>query len=219
MIRFAQVTYTPPGGQPLLEGLSFEVPRGGLTWLVGPSGAGKTTALRLAHGALRPSAGQIFIDERAVGSLRRAELPALRRQVAFLETRPRLLAGKSLLENVALPLRLAGEPEEVCLRRAQEVMADMGVAHKAHRRPHEVDPGALHRCNLARALAAAPSVLLADEPLALVDEALGEQLLGLLREAQLRGVTCLITDHRADRAHPQREAVVALPNPRVGGSE
>jgi ABC-type ATPase involved in cell division len=205
LIRFEEVTWAATSP------LSFTLPRGGLAWLVGPSGAGKTTALRLLHGALQPRQGRVLIDDQDLRALSRDALPLLRRKVALLETQPRLLRAHSLLDNVALPLRIAGEPEEVCLRRAREVMADVGVAQHLHARPDEVGPAARARCALARALAASPSVLLADEPGALLDAALRRDLLALLREAQLRGVTCVLTANDDRDANPLREQLVHLP--------
>jgi ABC-type ATPase involved in cell division len=196
LIRLERASYHARGGAaPALDEVSFEVPKGGLAWVVGPTGSGRSTLLRLLHGALRPTSGKVWVGGQDVGGLSEGALSEYRRAVGLVEATPRLLPHLTLLENVAVPLRLGGEPADLCQRRAREAMGDAGVAHKAKLLPQEASPADLARSALARALVCAPSVLLADEPTARLDPLLSQEILGLLREANVRGTTVLIAAH------------------------
>ncbi len=196
VLELENVSYKSPltstDDPPWLTEISVQCAAGQLTWVVGPSGSGKTTLLRVAQGVLLASTGSVSFDGQQMSSLGKDERAAMRRRIALLEAQPRLLRGQSLLDNVILPLKLAGQPADVCRQRAKEVMADVGVMHKASRRPDQVGPSDRHRAALARALASAPSVILVDEPGALFDPELVAQRLELLREAVTRGAACLV---------------------------
>ena len=194
----------------VLDDLSFAVPPGGFRWLLGASGAGKTSLLRLLTLAVRPTAGSLEVLGAAIDGAPRAALPKLRRRIGVVYQDFRLLPHLSAFDNVALPLRLAGRPEGPVRADVQEMLRWVALTQRAHARPAELSGGEQQRVAIARAVIARPALLLADEPTGNLDEPQAERLMQLLQELNRLGTTVIVATHNmamVDR-HPARSLVL-----------
>jgi len=182
-------------GTPVLQDVSFDIAEGGFRWLLGPSGAGKTSLLRLLHLAVRPSAGRLELMGQDIGAARRARLPLLRRRIGMVFQDFRLLPHLSAFDNVALPLRLAGRPEGQVRVDTLELLGWVGLSRKLLSRPAEMSGGEQQRVAIARAVVARPLLLLADEPTGNLDEVQAGRLMQLLHELNRLGTTVVVATH------------------------
>jgi len=190
------------GGQPVevLRDISLTLAPATVTALLGRSGCGKTTLLNLAGAMDFPSAGEVLIDGRATSALSEAELTALRRRrVGFVFQFFQLLPTLSVVENVELPLLLAGATG--AREAARDRLRWVGLEDKAASTPYQLSGGQMQRVAIARALVHAPDLLLADEPTGNLDTLSGDQVLTLLRQSAERfGTTVLLATHSAEAA-------------------
>jgi len=200
-LRRASKTYQT-NGQKLeaLREVSLVFEAGTITALVGRSGCGKTTLLNLAGAMDFPTSGEVLIDGRDTSSLREDELTALRRaRIGFVFQFFQLLPALTVLENVELPLLLAGSAK--ARDAARDRLQWVGLMDKMESFPYQLSGGQMQRVAIARALAHSPDILIADEPTGNLDNASGEQVLALLRDAARRfGATVLIATHSAEAA-------------------
>jgi cell division transport system ATP-binding protein len=185
------------GGADVLRGLSFSVPEGGFRWLLGPSGAGKTSLLRLLHLAVRPTHGRLALLGAEIGRAARRDLPLLRRQVGMVFQDFRLLPHLSAFDNVALPLRIAGRAEGQIRADVTEMLRWVGLARRIASRPAELSGGEQQRVAIARAVVTRPRILLADEPTGNLDDTQAERLMLLLSEMNRLGTTMVVATHNA----------------------
>jgi putative ABC transport system ATP-binding protein len=182
-----------------LRGIDLHVDEGELVVLLGRSGAGKTTLLSLVGGLDRPSTGSIWVGGDDVGSLRGSDLDRFRqRTVGWAFQTAGLLPLLTALENVWLPLVLQGRPEDAAVAEATDVLRAVGLQERAGHRAYELSGGEQHRVALARALAKAPLLLLADEPTAQLDSETAREITVLIRQAADSGTAVLFATH--DRA-------------------
>ncbi len=188
-----------PGGGEALTDLSFTIPPGGFRWLLGDSGAGKSSLLGLLHLAVRPTSGRLAVLGREIPSAGqrgiRRHLPLLRRRIGMVFQDFRLLPHLNALENVAAPLRVAGQPDAQALSDAAEMLEWVGLGHHRDARPAELSGGEQQRVAIARAVVGRPSLLLADEPTGNLDETQAERLMRLLREMNRLGATVVVATH------------------------
>ena len=200
-LRKVSKTYSN-GEQPVevLHAISLAAEPGTVTALLGRSGCGKSTLLNLAGAMDFPTAGEVLIDGRATAALSDSELTALRRKrVGFVFQSFQLLPTLTVLENIELPLLLAGAPQSA--EAARERLRWVGLPEKAASMPYQLSGGQMQRVAIARALVHSPDLLMADEPTGNLDTASGDQVLALLREAATTfGATILIATHSAEAA-------------------
>ncbi len=182
-------------GADVLRDLTFAVPAGGFRWLLGPSGAGKTSLLRLLHLAVRPTEGALTLLGEPIGPAPRARLPLLRRRIGMVFQDFRLLPHLSAFDNVALPLRLEGRPEGQIRVDVTELLGWVGLSRKLASRPAELSGGEQQRVAIARAVVGRPALLLADEPTGNLDDAQAERLMQLFHEMNRLGATVIVATH------------------------
>lgn len=203
MIRFEQVglTYGRAGhgpreaGPEVLHDLNFMLPDGAFRWLLGPSGAGKTSLLRLMYLAVRPTRGRLELLGTDIETAERRSLPRLRRRIGVVFQDFRLLPHLSVFDNAALPLRIAGRPEGQIRADVSEMLRWVGLAKLATARPAELSGGEQQRVAIARAVVNRPSLLLADEPTGNLDDAQAERLMQLFKEMNRLGTTVVVATH------------------------
>ena len=184
------------GAVQALEALSFSVLRGEVFGIIGRSGAGKSTLLRAINALEAPSGGRVTVDGIDVGQLDEDALVALRRRIGMIFQHFNLLAAKTVRENVALPLRVAGWRPAAIHARVQELLALVGLAGKADVYPAQLSGGQKQRVGIARALVHHPEVLLCDEATSALDPETTQSILALLREInQTLGLTVVLITH------------------------
>jgi cell division transport system ATP-binding protein len=195
MVRLEGVGLRYGGGPFVLQDLNFSLPSGSFRWLLGASGAGKTSLLRLLTLAVRPSTGRLNVLGVQVEQARRGELPPLRRQIGMVFQDFRLLPHLSAFDNVALPLRLAGRPEGQVRADVAEMLRWVGLSQRDTARPPELSGGEQQRVAIARAVIGRPALLLADEPTGNLDDQQAERLMQLLSELNRLGTTVVVATH------------------------
>ncbi|MCZ7582251.1 MAG: cell division ATP-binding protein FtsE [Deltaproteobacteria bacterium] len=207
MIRMFHVvkSYGPPG-PPALNDLTCHIRKGEMVYLMGPSGAGKTTFLRLIYAADFPSSGQVLVAGRNVAKLRESSIPYLRRNIGVVFQDFKLLAGRTVFDNVALTLEVLGKSRKEITRRVHDALGEVGMHAKASAHPVELSGGEQQRVAIARALVGDPTVLLADEPTGNLDPSMSGEILELIRRVNLRGATVVVATHdpRLVASHPRR---------------
>lgn len=182
-------------GPEVLSDVTFALEPGSFHFVTGPSGAGKSSLLRLMYLANRPSRGFVNIFGHDMGRLSREEMPALRRRIGVVFQDFRLIPHLSAFENVALPLRVAGDKPETILRNVTELLTWVGLADNLDVRPPTLSGGQQQRVAIARAVIAHPNLLLADEPTGNVDDTIAVRLLYLFEELNRMGTTIVIATH------------------------
>jgi cell division transport system ATP-binding protein len=194
----------------ILHDLNFAIPEGGFRWLLGASGAGKTSLLRLLTLAVRPTSGHLNVLGAAIENTKRADLPLLRRRIGVVYQDFRLLPHLSAYDNVALPLRLAGRPEGQVRADVEEMLRWVTLTRRQHARPAELSGGEQQRVAIARAVIGRPALLLADEPTGNLDDEQAERLMQLLAELNRLGTTVVVATHsmKLVRRHPSRALVL-----------
>jgi putative ABC transport system ATP-binding protein len=204
-------TYDTGGAKVLaLRGVDLAIERGEFVAVMGPSGCGKSTLLNLLAGLDRPTAGEVWLDGDRIDGLSEAELARLRRRkVGFVFQFFNLMPALSAVENVELPMLLAGRSRKDARRSASDLMSDLGVGDKCPAAPVQLSGGQQQRVALARALANTPDLVLGDEPTGNLDSAAAREVLALLRSARERGQTLLVVTHDA-RVAAAADRVIAL---------
>lgn len=195
MIRFHGVTKRYPGGKDALRGISFEIKSGEMVFVTGPSGAGKSTLLRLIPLLERPSRGSIIVNDVNISALTRRRIPYLRRSVGMIFQDHRLLPDRSVFDNVALPLVIAGFEHKEAQRRVRAALDKVGLLDRERSDPATLSGGEQQRVGIARAVVSRPPILLADEPTGNLDPALSEEIMRLFEQFNRIGVTLLIASH------------------------
>jgi cell division transport system ATP-binding protein len=182
-------------GPEVLSDLCFEIAPRSFQFLTGPSGAGKTSLIRLLFMSLRPTRGRITVFGRDTARVRRSELPALRRRIGVVFQDFRLLDHLTTYENVALPLRVLGRSESSYRADVVDLLQWVGLGERMHVMPPVLSGGEKQRAAIARALITKPEILLADEPTGNVDPPLARRLLRLFIELNRLGTSVLIATH------------------------
>ncbi len=195
MIQFENVGLRYGMGPEILRDLTFNVPAQSFQFLTGPSGAGKTTLMRLLFMSLKPTRGLIRIFERDVGNIPNDNLPLLRRRIGVVFQDFRLLDHLTTYENVALPLRVRGKDEASYRHDVLELLQWVGLGERINVLPPVLSGGEKQRAAIARALIDQPELLLADEPTGNVDPPMARRLLKLLMELNRLGTAVIIATH------------------------
>ncbi len=211
MIRFDNVTKTyPQQSRPALDDVSLEVEKGEFVFLVGASGSGKSTFLRLALREEKPTQGRIYVAGKDLAKLSPWKVPGLRRQVGTVFQDFRLLPNKSVFQNVAFALEVIGRPRSQIAKVVPEVLDLVGLADKHTRLPSELSGGEQQRVAIARAFVNRPIVLLADEPTGNLDPSTSVGIMRLLDRINRTGTTVVMATHDAQIVDSMRRRVIEL---------
>lgn len=211
MIRFSTVTKKYAGSsRPALNGVDFEILRGEFVFLVGASGSGKSSCLRLMIKEDKPNAGSIHVLGQDLGSISNRKIPYFRRNLGVVFQDFRLLPNKTVFENVAFTLQVIGKSRGFIQEAVPDVLKMVGLAGKAQRYPHELSGGEQQRVAIARAIVNKPALLLADEPTGNLDPATSAGIMALLERINAGGTTIVMATHAADFVDRMQKRVIEL---------
>jgi len=195
LVRLFHVTKSYGGGNVALRDVSLEVRKGELVFLTGPSGAGKTTLMKLLFAAEKPTEGQILVLGRNVGRLSERRVPALRRRVGVVFQDFKLIPTRTVEQNVALALEVVGRPPREVRSKVFAMLRRVGLQHRRHDLPPALSGGEQQRVALARPLLNDPAILVADEPTGNLDPELTIEIMDLIAAAAARGTTVMVATH------------------------
>ena len=211
MIRFESVTKLyPKQEKPALDKVSLDIEKGEFVFLVGLSGSGKSTFLRLCLREEMPTSGTIIVAGKDLGSLSAHKVPELRRQVGTVFQDFRLLPNKTVFENVAFTLHVLGFTQKEINREVPEVLELVGLEEKADRKPSELSGGEQQRVAIARAYVSRPRILIADEPTGNLDPATSVGIMKLLDRINREGTTVVMATHDSGIVDQMRKRVIEL---------
>lgn len=197
-------------GPEILRDVTFSLDPGSFHFVTGPSGAGKSSLLKLLYLAHRPSEGRISLFGRDVAGLKRSEIALMRRRIGVVFQDFRLLPHLSALDNVALPLRVSGQPDDKVDQHVCELLTWVGLADHLHALPETMSGGQQQRIAIARAVIGRPSLLIADEPTGNVDDRIAIRLLYLFEELNKLGTTVVIATHNESLVHRFSHAALRI---------
>ncbi|MBR4150493.1 MAG: cell division ATP-binding protein FtsE [Firmicutes bacterium] len=216
MIKFDDVTKIYDGNNVGLQNVSIDIGDGDFVFLVGPSGAGKTTFIKLILKELEPDSGHIYINGRDCTRLSNRQIPMLRRYVGMVFQDFRLLPNKTVFENVALAMEVMHTTRRTIRRQVPQVLTMMGIADKADKFPSELAGGEQQRVAIARAIINRPQILIADEPTGNLDPDTSWEIMNLLDDINRHGgTTVVVVTHDKAVVDRMKKRVVAIDNGRV----
>ena len=204
----AGVTY--PNGKVALSEVDVTIPRGDFVFLVGASGAGKTTFIKLLIREVQPTAGRVVVAGRDLARLRRREVPRLRRRIGIVFQDFRLLPAKTVFENVAFALEVTGASGAEIRRRVPMLLNLVGLHQHGDHLPTQLSGGEQQRVAIARALVHDPAILIADEPTGNLDPVTSWEIIQLLIQINVLGTTVLMATHNQEIVNAMRRRVLAL---------
>jgi cell division transport system ATP-binding protein len=211
MIRFKTVTKKYRGSsRPALDGVDFEIQKGEFVFLVGASGSGKSSCLRLMIKEDKPNGGSIHVLGQDLGSISSRKVPYFRRNLGVVFQDFRLLPNKTVFDNVAFTLQVIGKSKGFIQEAVPDVLKMVGLAGKAQRYPHELSGGEQQRVAIARAIVNKPALLLADEPTGNLDPATSAGIMALLERINAGGTTIVMATHAADFVDRMQKRVIEL---------
>lgn len=194
MISFANVTFGYQNKE-IFENTSLEVKKGEFVFLVGESGIGKTTLLKLIHFELSPKTGNVTFENYNSGTIDRTEIPMLRRKMGFVFQDFKLLNDRNIFENIAVPLYITGEKKETIKKKVFDISSKLGLMEHMKDMPFDISGGEQQRAAIARAMITEPVLLLADEPTGNLDPFVALDIIKLLNDINKTGTTMIIATH------------------------
>jgi len=194
MIGFNNVTYIYPSGSGIFN-IHLRILPGEFAFLIGPSGAGKTTIIKLVYMDILPDKGEVNVNRYSSETIRKRKIPHLRRDIGMISQNFNLLNDRNLYENVALPLHVIGSDRKEIRDRVMALLIEVGLEDKAHEYPWELSGGEQQRACIARGLIKDPEILLADEPTGNLDPSTAMQIMMLLERINRKGTAILMTSH------------------------
>jgi cell division transport system ATP-binding protein len=209
MIKFENVTatYTENVG---IFNLSFHIPKGELVFLMGPTGAGKSTVLKTIYRDIPISDGNLYINGEDVGNIRRRHIPRFRRKIGMVFQDYRLIPDRTVFENIALPLQIEGVSKKEIKDKVHNICEKVGLKKSINNYPSQLSGGENQRVSIARALVKNPLVILADEPTGNLDPNVSDEILDLLEIATDSGAAVLMSTHNFPLIQPRKKRFIEL---------
>lgn len=215
MIEFQNVSKTYPNGTHALNDVSLRIDKGEFVFIVGASGAGKSTFLKLIMHEETPTSGEIVINGNKLSKLKRRDIPYLRRHMGIVFQDFRLIEKMTVFDNVAFAMRAVGESTATIKKRVPYVLDLVGLKDKMKNKPSELSGGEQQRVSLARALVNNPEIIVADEPTGNVDPELSHEIIELLNEINSMGTTVLVVTHEHELVREFNQRVITIDKGRV----
>lgn len=210
MIELKEVTKEYSKGVGALNGVSLKIEPGEFVFIVGDSGSGKSTFIRLLLKELEPTTGEITVMGKNLSKLKHKDIPYYRRKMGVVFQDFRLLKDRNVYENIAFALRVTETPTRVLKKKVPAALSLVGLAQKYKSYPKQLSGGEQQRVAIARAIVNEPSILLADEPTGNLDPANSWEIMKLLEEANQRGTTVIVVTHNHEIVHAMKKRVITM---------
>jgi cell division ATP-binding protein FtsE len=210
LIRFDNVYKTYKTGTDALKGVSFKIEDGEFVFIIGQSGSGKSTIIKLMTREEKPTEGKVYIDNYAVSSMSRTLVPVLRRHVGMIFQDFRLIESKNIFENIAFVGEIVGMSRKKLIQTVDIVLSVVGLRNKASAFPKELSGGEQQRVAIARAMVNDPRLILADEPTGNLDPTTSEAIMALLEEINRNGTTVVICTHDSNLVDRMKKRVIEI---------
>jgi cell division transport system ATP-binding protein len=215
IVELRDTTVVYPGGHVGLERVSLAINRGEFAFVVGPTGCGKSTLIKMLIRELRPASGKVLIAGRDINELPADRVPMLRRRIGTVFQDFKLLPNRTVYDNVAYALQVIGAPRSEIRRQVPEILRLVGLQAKIHNYPDELSGGEQQRVSIARAFVNHPPLLLADEPTGNLDPVTSIGIMQLLYRINRTGTTVLVVTHDREMVDKMRRRVIALDEGRL----
>lgn len=197
MISFNNVSFFYPKKE-LFKDVTFKIEKGEFSFLIGESGTGKTTLLRMINMELPPQAGEVNVFNFSSKTIKRPEIPVVRRKIGFVFQDYKLLNDRDVFDNVALPLYLAGEKPDIIKKKVFNILNEVGIFDSYRKMPLELSGGEQQRVSIARAMVNEPYILIADEPTGNLDPFVSFEIIKLLLNINYKGTAVFMATHNYD---------------------
>lgn len=197
MLNFSNVEYSYPN-QPVFSDLNFECDPGEFVFLIGKSGAGKTTFLQMIYMNILPQNGYVQVGDYASNTIREKDLPFLRRKVGVIFQDFKLLEDRNVYDNIAFVLQVTGTARKQIKRKVMQALSEVGLSHKQKNMPNELSGGEKQRVAIARAIVNDPMIILADEPTGNLDPETSDEIINILKKINARGTSVICATHNYD---------------------
>ena len=217
MIEFEDVTKVYPGGNTALENVNLHIDKGEFVFVLGHSGAGKSTFLKLILREEKATSGKVLIDGKDLGRMKEREVPYLRRRMGVVFQDFRLIPTMTVYDNVAFAMRVTNIAEDKIRKRVPYVLGLVGLAQKSDRLPEELSGGEQQRVALARALVHSPQLIIADEPTGNIDPELSLEMMELLSAINSVGITVVVVTHEHELAYRFSKRIITIDHGTVVG--
>tara|TARA_B100000700_G_scaffold275524_1_gene321420 strand:+ start:633 stop:1283 length:651 start_codon:yes stop_codon:yes gene_type:complete len=209
MIKFDNVTATYSSSSGIFD-LSFEISKGEIVFLMGPTGSGKSTVLRTIYKEINIDQGTIFLDNEDISNIKKRQIPFLRRKIGMIFQDFKLIHDRSVYENIALPLRISGVKTKVIRNEVMKMCEKVGLKNKEKVYPLNLSGGEQQRVSIARALIKKPSIILADEPTGNLDPVISDDILDIMEIATDNGAAVLMATHNFPLIRPRKKKFIEL---------
>ena len=201
---------TYKAGVEALKGISFKINDGDFVFIIGASGSGKSTILKLITREVKPSAGAVYVDRFCISSMPKGLIPVLRRHIGIVFQDFRLIESKTVFSNIAFAGEIVGLPHKQLLRMVDIVLSIVGIHDKAQAFPHELSGGEQQRVAIARAMVNEPNLIIADEPTGNLDPDTSEAIMALLEEINRNGTTVIVCTHDSNLVDRMKRRVIEM---------
>ena len=219
MLEFIEVNKIYNNDVCALKDLSFKVEDGEFVFLIGASGAGKTSIIKMLLREIKPTSGEIIVDNVNIVKLRNRKIPQLRKTMGVVFQDFRLLEGKTVFDNIKYPLQILGVSKRVITKRVTEILELVGLSDRANSFPNQLSGGEQQRVCIARALVNKPKYLIADEPTGNLDPNTSEGIMKLLLDVNAKGTTVIVSTHDRDIVNKLKKRVISMDHGEVINDE
>ena len=209
MIKFENVTATYTNDIGVFN-ITFHIPKGELVFLMGPTGAGKSTVLRTIYKDVSITDGELYINGEDIKKLPKRQIPRFRRKIGMIFQDYRLIQDRTVYENIALPLQISGQKKKEIRHKVHEIINKVGLENRQKNYPSQLSGGEKQRVSIARALVKDPIVILADEPTGNLDPIVSDEILDLLELATESGAAILMSTHNFPLIQPRKKRFIEL---------
>ena len=210
MLEFIEVNKIYNNDVCALKDLSFKVEDGEFVFLIGASGAGKTSIIKMLLREIKPTSGEIIVDNVNIVKLRNRKIPQLRKTMGVVFQDFRLLEGKTVFDNIKYPLQILGVSKRLITKRVTEILELVGLSDRANSFPNQLSGGEQQRVCIARALVNKPKYLIADEPTGNLDPNTSEGIMKLLLDVNAKGTTVIVSTHDRDIVNKLKKRVISM---------